>query len=277
MATSGKSILIAGAGSLALLLAAREISRYPKSAEAEEQLSPEECIQPADVVNVFDDLFLHMQSVLAQLSQQIQQIQMSGQMIPEPQLRQLLKAEFERSLTAKQAVIFEKHDVDEDCLREATWEFMEKEEEYPKVKKVVERFQKLYEQVTGEKVVGQKPGQTKPVESSAITVTLSKEKVLEAATVYFDALTQSMSSIVKSFKDEGKDLRDPAIAQQLQMQFAQRANDAGESALEKLGVTLDVFKAAIDKHSSDPEVGRALAMLQMKQQQELVAAGVPTM
>jgi hypothetical protein len=277
MATSGKSILIAGAGSLALLLAAREISRYPKSAEAEEQLSPEECIQPADVVNVFDDLFLHMQSVLAQLSQQIQQIQMSGQMIPEPQLRQLLKAEFERSLTAKQAVIFEKHDVDEDCLREATWEFMEKEEEYPKVKKVVERFQKLYEQVTGEKVVGQKPGQTKPVESSAITVTLSKEKVLEAATVYFDALTQSMSSIVKSFKDEGKDLRDPAIAQQLQMQFSQRANDAGESALEKLGVTLDVFKAAIDKHSSDPEVGRALAMLQMKQQQELVAAGVPTM
>lgn len=277
MTTSGKSILIAGASSLALMLAAREIFRSPKSAEAEEQLSPEECIQPADVVNVFDDLFLHMQSVLAQLSQQIQQIQMSGQMIPEPQLRQLLKAEFERSLTAKQAEIFEKHDIDEDCLREATWEFMEKEEEYPKVKKAVERFQKLYEQVTGEKVVGQKPGQTKPVESSAITVTLSKEKVLDAATVYFDALTQSMSSIVKSFKDEGKNLRDPAIAQQLQMQFAQRANDAGESALEKLGVTLDVFKAAIDKHSSDPEVGRALAMLQMKQQQELVAAGVPAM
>ena len=276
MATSGKTMLIAGASSLAVMFAAREFFKSPKSAEAEVELSPEECIQPADVANVFDDLFLHMQSVLSQLSQQIQQIQMSGQMIPEPQLRQLLKAEFERSLKAKQTEIFEKHDVDEDCLREATWEFLEMEEDHPKVKKSVERFQKLYEQISGEKVVGQRPGQG-PVTSSAIEITLSKEKVLETATVYFDALTQSMASIVRSFKDEGKDLRDPAIAQQLQMQFAQRANDAGESALEKLGVTLDSFKAAIDKYSSDPEVGRSLAMLQMKQQQELVAAGVPTM
>ena len=43
------------------------------------------------------------------------------------------------------------------------------------------------------------------------------------------------------------------------------------------GVTLDTFRAAIEKYSSSPEVGRTLTMLQMKQQQELMALGVPAM
>lgn len=199
---------------------------------------------------------------------------MSGQSIPEPQLRQLLKAEFERSLEARQKDIFDKHDVDADCLKEATWEFMDKGEEYPKVKKAVERFQKLYENVSGEKVVGRRPGDNG---GKVVTVDISKEKLLAAAQVYFEALTASMGSIVLKMKSEGKDLKNPAAAQEMQMQFAEKVNDAGEEALKGEGISLDDFKAGIEKYSSDPVVGRSLAMLQMKQQQELIAMGVPTM
>jgi hypothetical protein len=216
-----------------------------------------------------------MQSVLANLSQEIQKIQMTGQSIPEAQLRQILKSEFERNLTSQQAAIFDKHDVDADCLQEATWEFMDKANDYPKLKTAVERFQKLYENVTGEKTVGKRPGS-----SSALVADVQdipQDKLIEAAAVYFDALTASMGAIVKQFKAEGKDLKDPSVAQQLQMEFASVANDSGEKALDEMGITMDSFKSNIDKHSSDPQVGRSLAMLQMKQQQELMALGVPTM
>ena len=243
-----------------------------------------DCITEDDVCAIFDQLFVQMQSVLAQLSQQIQQIQMSGQSIPEPQLRQLLRQEFDRALTSIQGKVFEENDVDEDCLQEATWEMLGEPEKYPKAKKAVERFQKLYENVTGEKVVGGRPGgggsdddkeAAKAIEAAVADI--SEEKLLRAAEIYFDALTGAMAAIVKRLKDEGKDLRNPSVAQQLQMEFAGSANEAGEEALEKEGITLDTFRAAIEKHSSSPAVGRTLTMLQMKQQQELMALGVLSM
>ena len=231
-----------------------------------------------DVCKIFDRLFIEMQAVLAQLSQQVQQIQMSGQMIPEKQLRQLLKAEFERALMIKQKQAMEDYDVDEDCLEEATWEFLEKEDEYPRVKKAVERFQKLWENVSGESVVGRRPGKMeeakKEVEPAEI---LSAPKVVEAAEVYFSALTNAMKELVDAFKSDGKDLRETAAAQELHMQFASVANDKGEEALTGIGVSLAQFQKSIEANASNPTVGRALAMLQMKQQQELMSMGVPTM
>lgn len=274
--------IITAAGATAILFASRTFSKKKQQRNQGGKalkdhgttLDTQDCIQPEDVTAVFDDLFLHMQSVLAQLSQQIQQIQMAGQSIPEAQLRQILKSEFERALLAKQKSIFDKHDVDEECLQEATWEFLENPEDYSGVKKSVERFQKLYENVTGDKTVGKRPGQS-AVRAEIEDVT--KDQLLRAAGVYFDALTSAMGEIVMKFKMEGKDLMDPSVAQELQMEFAGVANDSGEQALENIGISMDSFKAAIEKHSSDPEVGRALAMLQMKQQQELMALGVPTM
>ena len=198
-----------------------------------------DCITEADVCAVFDQLFVHMQSVLAQLSQQIQQIQMSGQQIPEAQLRQLLRQEFERALTAAQSQIFEENDMDEDCLQEATWEFLSEPDKYPKAKKAVERFQKLYENVTGEKIVGRRPGDgggsALEAKSATAAADISQEQLLKAAEVYFDSLTEAMGDIVKRMKAEGKNLRDPSVAQPLQMEFASNANDAGEAALEREG------------------------------------------
>jgi len=279
--------LLLGGAALAVAGAYFATSSSSKSRELDgadidiDDLDTGDCITEDDICAIFDQLFVQMQSVLAQLSQQIQQIQMSGQSIPEPQLRQLLRQEFDRALASIQGKVFEEHDVDEDCVQEATWEMLGEPDKYPKAKKAVERFQKLYENVTGEKIVGKRPGGGDDKEAvkaiEAAVADISQEKLLGAAEIYFDALTEAMSSIVKKLKAEGKDMRNPSVAQQLQMEFASHANEAGESALEKEGITLETFRAAIEKYSSSPEVGRTLTMLQMKQQQELMALGVPAM
>ena len=193
-----------------------------------------------EVAKIFDRLFLEMQGVLAQLMQQIQQIQQSGQTIPEAQLKQLLRAEMERALVVKQGMVIEEFDLDLDCLEEATWEFLEKEGEHPEVKKAVERFQKLWESATGDQVTGWQPG--KAAEQKVIAPTLSPEKTIEVAAHYFASLTDNMKVCVAKFKAEGKDLRDPQVQQMLNQEFAQTANDAGEAALEAVGVTLEQSK-----------------------------------
>ena len=81
--------------------------------------------------------------------------------------------------------------------------------------------------------------------------------------------------LVDKYSEEGKDLKSPAVAQQLNMEFAASANDAGAAALEELGTNPTIFQKSIEAHASKPQVGRALQMLQMKQQQELMALGVP--
>jgi hypothetical protein len=195
-------------------------------------------------------------------------------MIPEAQLRQLLKAEFERALLARQGKLFEEYDIDEDCLQEATAEFLEDPETYPKVKRSVERVQKLYENVSGEPVTSS-GSENETASSKGATVT--QDKLLQAASKYFDALTEAMREIVEKFKAQGSSLNDMSVAQQIHMQFAAVANDVGEDALSKLDMTLDDFRFTIEKYSSSPDVARTLAMLQMKQQQELLAMGVPMM
>ena len=124
-------------------------------------------------------------------------------------------------------------------------------------------------------VVGRLPGKPAEVsDTAAIVETLSKEKLLEAAQIYFDALTKAMKTVVDKFKSEGKDLKNMKVAQELQFQFASVANDAGESALQEIGVTLDSFQNSIQTFASDPIVGKSLQMLQMKQQQDLYEMGV---
>lgn len=222
-----------------------------------------------------------MQQIVLQLSQQVQQIQMSGQMIPEKQLRQLLKAEFERALLACQAGVYEENDVDADCLEEATWEFMEEPDKYPKVKRAVERFQKLYESISGEDVVGWTPSKGKhdsTDEGGATKRELSPEELIKAATLYFETLTEKMIEIAKEYMAAGKDLNEPQVSQQYQMEAASDANDAAEEKLKsEMDIVMSDFRAAVDKHSRVPAVGQTLGMLQIKQQQELMAAGVPMM
>lgn len=236
----------------------------------------DDCITADDVITIFDKLFMTMQQVVMQLSQQVQQIQMSGQVIPEKQLRQLLKTEFERALVSCQEQVFEDNDVDADCLEEATWEFMGKAEEYPKVKRAVERFQKLFESISGEDVVGWTPTGRAKDGAEVATKDLSPEELLAAATIYFEAITASMLGISRSWQAQGKDLKDPEVLKQFQLEASTDANEAGEGKLmSEMGVSMGDFRKAVDKHSRIPAVGQTLGMLQMKQQQELMAAGVP--
>lgn len=274
--SSSSTVLMGSALVLAAAAAAFQLSSPSKSrgeiTEVEE--AEGDFITADEVVNIFDRLFLEMQAVLAQLSQQVQAIQMSGQQIPERQLRMLLRGEFERALGIKQKIILEEYDMDEDCLEEATWEFLEKESEYPKVKKAVERFQRLWENVSGESVVGKRPGQEGETKETEPTELLDAQRTIEVAEVYFNALTGAMGELVQGMKQQGKNLREPATAHELQMQFASIANDAGEEALKSVGVTQVQFQKSIEANAQNPMVGRSLAMLQMKQQEEIGRAHV---
>lgn len=242
-----------------------------------DDLEEDELITPDDVASVFDKLFMQMQQVVLQLSQQVQQIQMSGQVIPEKQLRQLLKSEFERALQQLQAQVLEEADMDADCLEEATWEFMEDGEKYPKVKRAVERFQALYESVSGVECKGWHPKKGNDASSGGggDRKELSADELVEAATLYFDKITETMVEMANTYKSQGKDLKDPQVAQQYQMEASTDANEVAEKALEAKGINMSDFRKAIDKHSRVPSVGQTLGMLQLKQQQELMAAGVP--
>jgi len=274
---SASTKLLIGSALVAAAVAAKSYVSNQSSPDSEElvEIDEEDYITGEDVCKVFDRLFMEMQAVLAQLSHTVQQIQMSGQVIPEKQLRQLLITEYERALTVKQKQALDEADMDYDCFEEATWEFLEKEEEYPKVKKSVERFQKLWENVSGENVVGKRKGGSKEEKPEEPIEVLSAPKTIEVAEVYFDTLTKSMGELVQEFKKEGKNLRDPAVAQQLQMEFSSVANDKGEEALKELGVTQMQFQKSIEANASHPQVGRSLAMMQMKQQQALISMGVP--
>jgi hypothetical protein len=245
-----------------------------------------DCITPDIVIAVFDKLFMSMQAVVMQLSQQVQQIQMSGQVIPERQLRQLLKAEFERALLACQGQVYEDNDVDADCLEEATWEFMDSPEEYPKVKRAVERFQKLYESISGDDVVGWTPksghkagggvGVGGSAQDCKVRKELTPDELMTAAAVYFNAITKSMIELAKAWRADGKNFDDPNVVTEFQLEASTDANEAGEGQLDsELGISMGDFRSAIDRHSRIPSVGQTLGLLQMKQQQELMAAGVP--
>jgi len=269
----GSALLVAGLGLVSSYQ--RQYSSAPASsaggviADIDDE---EDYITEAEVCKIFDKLFLEMQGVLSQLMQQIQQLQMAGQMIPEKQLKGLLKNEMERALAVKQRAVLDQFDIDYDCLEEATWEFLENEQEHPKVKKAVERFQKLWENATGDDVVGWRPG--KDMSSSGASVdTLSAERTIEVAEIYFESLTDRMRTLVGEYKADGKSLQDPAVQQALNLDFAKSANDVGEAALEGQGVTLRQFESSVKVHSSNSTVARSLAMLQMKQQQDLMNLG----
>jgi hypothetical protein len=230
-----------------------------------------EIITEQDVCQVFDKFFLVLQQTFGNLMQQVQQLQMTGQMIPEEQLQGLVRQELERALLAKQASIIEAAGMDPDCLEEAVWEFLEQGNS--KVKTAVERLQKIWQNATGEPVVGWRPPGKGGVAGGTMAPEelLTAERTIEVAGVYFSALTECMKDLVGHYKSEGKDLRHPTVQQQLNMDFAREANDAGEDALEQIGVSQNQFEASVKSHADNANVGRALGMLQMKQQQDLMA------
>ncbi|KAL3795403.1 hypothetical protein ACHAWO_002650 [Cyclotella atomus] len=279
MPSTATTITALAASAALLAYGATRLSSKSKEIAEIDDLDEDDFLTPEDVTSIFDKLFMQMQQVVLQLSQQVQQIQMSGQVIPEKQLRQLLKSEFERALQQLQAQVLEEADVDADCLEEATWEFIQEGEKYPKVKRAVERFQALYESVSGVECKGWHPN--KGVESGGVKGGSKKEltakELIEAANLYFDKITETMVSMANSYKLQGKNLKDPQVAQQYQMEASTDANEVAEKALEAKGISMSDFRSAIDKLSRVPSVGQTLGMLQLKQQQELMEAGVPMM
>ena len=259
-----------------LLVAAGLFMGWPKKVESssrdlveiDEDMNEEDFITPEEVTKIFDRLFMDLQAVFSQLMQQIQQIQMTGQRIPEAQLQALLKGELERALVSRQKMVLDEFDMDYECLEQATWEFLEEDDKYPKVKVSVERFQKFWESTTGQKVTGWRKGQA-PKAPEPPVEPLSAERTIEVAEKYFEGITDAMRTLVREYKEAGKDLQQPAVQNALHMDFANRADGAGTDALEEAGVTMVQFQASVKAHSQNENVARSMAMMQMKQQQEL--------
>ena len=225
-----------------------------------------EYITANDVVKVFDQLYLELQSAFSQLMNQVQQLQMTGQSIPEAQLQLIMKQELDRALRTKQGSIVEKAHMDMDCFEEATWEFLNPAmtgTPHPQVRAAVEKLQKLWQTATGEHVVGWTPFSPPPVLEP-----LDPDTTIQAATVYFQALTTCMRRLISEYEISGKDLRSEAVQQQLNMEFSHQANDAGDAALQELGYTQQQFEASVTAHQANPAVARALTMLSMQQQQD---------
>lgn len=223
-------------------------------------------ITEKDVCQVFESLFLVLQQTFGNLMSQVQQLQMAGQMIPEAQLQGLIRQEMERALRAKQTAVIEAAGMDVECLEEAVWEFLD--EGNPKVRSAVERFQKVWQNATGEQVVGWRPNGNHSIKEETIT---DPDQTIQVAEVYFTALTECMKSLVEAYRNDGKDLQDPVVQQDLNLDFAKTANDAGEAALQSVGLTQNQFEASVKAHSNNASVARALGVLQMQQQQNLMA------
>lgn len=218
-------------------------------------------ITESEVCKVFDQLYMELQNAFSQLMNQVQQLQMAGQRIPEQQLQIIMKQELERALRMKQGPIVEMAGMDMDCFEEATWEFIDQKS--GKVQAAVERLQKLWQTATGEHVVGWKPGK-----ELVMSEPLGPEETIVAATAYFKALTDCMRRLIQEYEMQGRDLQSPSIQQQLNLDFGTQANEAGEVALERLGYNQAQFEASVAAHKENNDVARALTVLSMQQQQD---------
>jgi len=228
-----------------------------------------DCITAEEVAQIFDRLFRECQGIFAQLMQNIQMIRMQGQNIPEAQVMGLVQKEMVNALTVKQAQALEEFEMDYDCFEQATWEFLEKEDKYPQVVKAVNRFQKFWSNISGQDdLEGWRPGKV-----SAPVELLTPEKTIEVAQVYFDSLTEQMRELVSQYKADGKNLQSPAVQNQLNLDFSEKAQASGEGALEGVGVTMKQFEASVKAHSGNPTVNRTIQQIQMKQQQDLMSIG----
>lgn len=238
-------------------------------------------ITEQEVVKIFDRLFVELQGTFAQLMQQIQQIQMSGQHIPQAQIQAILKAELTRNLQQRQQLVLDEYDMDAECLEEATWEFLasstddEDGTKHAAVRRAVDRFQKFWESTTGQAVTGWRKGQSSLSPTAAAAAAdliepLSAERTVEVAQVYFAALTGAMRATIAEYQAAGKDLQEPAVQNALNMEFARRANPAGEAALEAAGTSQAAFEASVKAHGGNKQVAGALHMMQVRQQQELL-------
>lgn len=280
MATSSATQPLLVAGSVIAVLGLGYLAMGSKSSSTDErdivlsdlddELAAEagdEHISAEEVTKIFDRLYRELQAIFAQLMQNIQMIRMQGQNIPEAQVMALVQKEMINALQAKQAQALEEFEMDESCFEEATWEFLE--QNHPAVTKSVDRFQKFWGNLSGQDdLEGWRPGRA-PVEIE----TLSPERTIEIAQVYFDSLTQKMRELVAEYKDAGKDLKQPAVQQQLNMDFGQHAQKSGEDALKAAGTTMKIFEHSVKAHSGNATVNRAIQQIQMQQQQELMGIG----
>lgn len=223
-------------------------------------------ITEEEVVQIFDKLFLEAQNKIAEIMGQIQKMKMIGQNIPDAQIQMFMRQELEESISKKQKALTAQAGIDDICLEEAVWEFIEKGSS--KVKTTVERLQRLWQTTTGESVVGWRPGVQQAVEDI-----LSPAETIDAAKVYYDSITAAIKGVVLEYKQSGKDLQSPSVQQDLNLDIAQATTPAAETGLAKVNISQSQFEASVKEHMNNPKVAQALTVLQMQQTREIQGVG----
>jgi hypothetical protein len=221
-----------------------------------------------DIIDVFDKIFLEAQNKTALIMQQLQQLQRMGNTLPEAQVQAVLHQTLSEAIQTTHMAALDAAGIDEDCFEQAVWEFVV-DDQNRTVIAAVERLQRLWQSTTGEPVVGWTPGRT--METPDI---LDPGETIEAARVYYDALTNGIKDVVLQFRADGKNLQSPTIQQELNMAIGTTGGKVAEEALLSINVTQVQFEASVKAHSDNENVARALTMLSMKQQQELQSIGI---
>ena len=277
--TSSSSVIVAAGSAVLLAVGLGYLSRTNTKGhditdtddELEEVVDLDNMITPEEICEIFDRLFYELQSAFASLMQQVQMMQNAGQMLPEKYLRTVIKTELERAITAKQKqIIDDMFHMDLVCCEKATWEFIDVDKNEDVIK-AVERFQKLWDTATGEETTGYSPMQ--PGGSNANVTILSIEETIRAATIYFNSITDCMRELVQEYKSAGKDLSNSVVANELNQEFAAKAGDYSEAALNDVNISTKEFEASVKANGDNMFLVQALGELQRKQQTEMMAMG----
>ena len=147
------STLAIGAATLTALAAGAYLysssSSSSSSSAADEPISEEDLMPADECAKLFVMMIQKMKLQLNKLGQMIQQIQASGQQIPQEQLQAWLLSEYEKGVLSTQKEIMDSEDVDEEDWQASTMYHL-KNGTSSALTDAVKEFKLMYRQIGGE-------------------------------------------------------------------------------------------------------------------------------
>jgi hypothetical protein len=292
--------MILGVAAATIVVASHIISARSSSSSSPGEVT-EATVEASVVVAVFRDLNSEMQMNVQKLVQMIQQIQQSGQQIPEAQIQAWVVGEYEKALVGAQekvgAVltpyqgggafppsapwlplsrlltpptpptpqIFAKHSVDEDDLSDSVSYYLNSS--HPDVTKAVHQFKQLYKSVGGrppEKHVDLPPG-------------VDLQKFCEILSKYMDSMSECMGDIVGKYRSDNAidgPLKESDLGE-IRSNFSSTADDFSNGMLKKeFGIDQDQFAKLMENFQTSQQVQQLVQMLGAQQNKYFRELGI---
>ncbi|GMI24622.1 hypothetical protein TrCOL_g7193 [Triparma columacea] len=256
--------MILGVAAATIVVASHIISARSSSSSSPGEVT-EATVEASVVVAVFRDLNSEMQMNVQKLVQMIQQIQQSGQQIPEAQIQAWVVGEYEKALVGAQEKIFAKHSVDEDDLSDSVSYYLTSS--HPDVTKAVHQFKQLYKSVGGrppEKHVDLPPG-------------VDLQKFCEILSKYMDSMSECMGDIVGKYRSDNAidgPLKESDLGE-IRSNFSSTADDFSNGMLKKeFGIDQDQFAKLMENFQTSQQVQQLVQMLGAQQNKYFRELGI---